>query len=329
MRRLLSYAALFTASLLCTIARAKQEELQLRRTIPMTGIEGRIDHLAFDAVHHRLFVCALGNNTLEVVDLDKGERIHSITSLNAPQGVAYVPESDCIFVANDEGGILKSFDAKSFQPVGESSFKDDADNVRYDHARKEILVGFGHGGLAIVNALNGKQLSAIKLAAHPEAFVLEKSGKRIFVNIPSSHNVAVIDRKREEIVTTWRTGAASGNFPIALDEENHRLLVGCRTPPKLIVLNTDSGELVTSIDISGDTDDISYDSKRHRIYAICGAGKIDVIDQADANTYRLRMRVDTAGGARTGLFVPEEDILFVAVPHRGSQQSEIRAYRVE
>jgi hypothetical protein len=116
---------------------------------------------------------------------------------------------------------------------------------------------------------------------------------------------------------------------MALDEANHRLFVGCRLPSKLIVLNTESGDVVAKIDISGDPDDLFYDSKRHRIYATSGAGKIDIIEQTDPNTYAASARVNTADGARTGLFVPERDTLFVAVPHRGSQKAEVRAYHVE
>jgi DNA-binding beta-propeller fold protein YncE len=329
MRCFLSRAASLTASFLCTIAQATEEKLQLKETIPLTGIEGRLDHFAFDAVEQRLFVCALGNNTVEVIDTTRGVRVHSITGLSAPQGVACVAEANRIFVADEEGGILKIFDGKSFHPLGELDFKDDADNIRYDHSTKEILVGFGSGGLAIVNALTGKQLGAIKLTAHPEAFILEQNGKRIFINVPNAHHVAVVDRDRPEVLTNWKTEAASGNFPIALDETNHRLFVGYRIPPKLIVLNADSGQPVTSIAISEDSDDIWYDSKRHRIYAICGAGKIDVIDQMNANNYRILTKIDTALGARTGLFVPEEDTLFVAVPHHGSQRAEIRVYQIK
>lgn len=312
-----------------TGANAEEKVFKLKQTIPLPGVEGRIDHLALDASGERLFVCALGNNTVEVLDLRKGERIHSITGLGAPQGIVYIPEFDRLFVANDKGGIFKIYDAKSFQTVGELNFKDDADNVRYDDATKKIYVGFGSGGIAVVNAPDGKQIGSIKLSAHPEAFELEKRGKRIFVNVPNSRHVAVIDRDKGEVVATWKTDLAFANFPMALDETNHRLFVGCRLPAKLVVLNTESGEIVAKIDISGDTDDVFYDGKRHRIYAICGAGKIDIIEQTNANTYKASAKVDTANGARTGLFVPERDTLFVAVPHRGSQQAEIRAYQIE
>src|SRR5213592_2476415 len=312
-----------------TAARAEEEAFRLEQTIRLPGVEGRIDHFALDPSGERLFVCALGNNTVEILDLRKGERIHSITGLGAPQGIAYIPELDRIYVANDKGGICKIYDGKSFQVVGELDFKDDADNVRYDHATKQIYVGFGSGGIAIVNAPDGKQIGSIKLSAHPEAFELEKNGKRIFVNVPNSRHVAVIDREKGEVVTTWKTDLAFGNFPMALDEANHRLFVGCRLPSKLVVLNTESGDIVAKIDISGDPDDLFYDSKRHRIYAICGAGKIDIIEQTDPNTYAASARANTADGARTGLFVSERDTLFVAVPHRGSQKAEVRAYHVE
>jgi DNA-binding beta-propeller fold protein YncE len=302
---------------------------KLKQTIPLPGVEGRIDHFAFDPAGERLFVCALGNNTAEVLDLHKGQRIHSITGLGAPQGIAYIPELDRIFVANDKGGICKMYDGKSFRPVGELNFKDDADNIRYDEATKKIYIGFGSGGIAIVSAPDGKQIASIKLSAHPEAFALEKQGKRIFVNVPDARHVAVIDREKGEVINNWGTDLALANFPMALDEANHRLFVGCRLPSRLVVLNTDSGDVVAKINISGDSDDVFYDSKRHRIYAICGAGKIDIIEQTDPKTYKALTKVDTANGARTGLFVPERDTLFVAVPHRGPQQAEIRSYQVE
>jgi len=303
--------------------------LKLQQTIALPGVEGRIDHFAFDAAGERLFICALGNNSVEVLDLRNGERIHSITGLGAPQGIAYIPELDRIFVANDKGGVCKIYDGKSFQKISELNFKDDADNVRYDDATKKIYVGFGSGGIAIVNAADGKQIGSIKLSAHPEAFELEKNGKRIFVNVPNSRHVAMIDREKGVVVATWKTDLAFGNFPMALDEANHRLFVGCRLPSKLVVLNTESSNIVAKIDISGDPDEVFYDSKRHCIYAICGAGKIDIIEQTDPDTYRISTKVDTAAGARTGLFVSKHDALFVAVPHRGSQKAEVRAYRVE
>jgi DNA-binding beta-propeller fold protein YncE len=328
-----SSKAVCRLALLCCCAAAtsnvQSAPLKLKQTSPLPGVEGRIDHFAADPSGQRLFVCALGNNSLEVIDLRNGERVHSITGLGAPQGVGYAPEVNRLIVANDKGGICKIYDGESFQTVGELNLEDDADNVRYDEARKKFYVGFGSGGIAVVNPVDGKQVGSIKLSAHPEAFQLERNGNRIFVNVPNSREVAVVDRDKSEVVARWKTDLAFANFPMALDETNHRLFVGCRLPSKLVVLNTDSGDVIAKIDISGDTDDVFYDSKRNRIYAICGAGKIDIIEQADPDTYKALTKVDTANGARTGFFFPERDTLFVALPHRGSQQAEIRCYQFE
>jgi DNA-binding beta-propeller fold protein YncE len=329
MKPFLPCGAILMALCGCTAALRDQKPLTLKQTIPLPGVEGRIDHFALDASGERLFVCALGNNTVEVIDLRKGERVNSITGLGSPQGIAYVPSLDRLFVANDKGGILKIYDGKSFQALGELRFEDDADNVRYDETSQKIYVGFGNGGIAIVNAPDGKQVSSIKLSAHPEAFQLEKKGSRIFVNVPNSRHVAVVDRDKGKVVARWKTDLAFANFPMALDETDHRLFVGCRLPSRLVVLNTDSGDVIAKTDISGDCDDLFYDTKRQRVYAICGAGKIDVIDQIDPNTYRVSTTIGTADGARTGFFVSERDVLFVAVPHRGSQQAELRCYQIE
>src|SRR5436189_4191595 len=194
-------AVLVTCCACVTAVKGEEKALKLKQTIPLPGVEGRIDHLALDSSAERLFVCALGNNTVEVLDLRKGERIHSITGLGAPQGIVYIPELDRLFAANDKGGIFKIYDAKSFQSVGEVNFKDDADNVRYDDATKKIYVGFGSGGIAIVNAPDGKQIGSIKLSGHPEAFALEQHANRIFVNVPNSRHVAVIDREKGEVIS--------------------------------------------------------------------------------------------------------------------------------
>ena len=297
-------ALVITIALGNCVATESDQPLHLTQTIALPGVEGRIDHLAFDAAGERLFVCALGNNSVEVIDLRKAERIYSIIGLGVPQGIAYIPQLDRLFIANDKGGIFKIYDARSLQQIGELNFKDDADNLRYDNATKKVYAGFGSGGLAVVSAPDGKQIGSIKLSAHPEAFELEKQGKRIFVNVPNAWQVAVVDRDKGEVVATWKTGWAFGNFPMALDEANHRLFIGCRLSSKLIVLNTDSGEVVT---------------------------KVDIIEQRDANTYKISANIDTAVGARTGLLEPERDSrgggTFLPQKRDGKITRAIRGYR--
>jgi DNA-binding beta-propeller fold protein YncE len=303
--------------------------LRLSYSLALPGVNGRIDHFAIDVPNERLFVCAIGNNSVEVIDLRKGERIHSINGLGNPQGAAYIPELGKLFVANDENGAVTIYDGKSFSRAGIVDLKDDADNVRYDAAAKRIYVGYGNGGIAVIDPDSGKEIRSIKLSGHPEAFVLENHGSRIFVNIPTVREVAVIDRDEGRVIATWRTGVASANFPMAFDETNHRLFVGCRSPAQLVVLDSDSGAILTPITIPSDPDDIFFDEKRHRLFAICGAGSIAVIDQISADTYKTRETIATSPGARTGLFVPELNSLFVAIPHYGSQNAEVRRYSTD
>src|SRR5207249_5685150 len=160
-------------------------------------------------------------------------------------------------------------------------------------------------------------------------FQLEKNGSRIFINLPRSKKIAVIDRKTKSVMTSWVTGGPQANFPMALDEINHRLIVVCRTPARMVVLDTSTGKVIASIPTVGDCDDVFYDEPRKRIYATGGEGAISVVQQQDADHYKEIAKIATVSGARTGLFSQELNRLFVAVRKQGSQSAEIRVYEVE
>jgi hypothetical protein len=319
-------AVAFALACLVGVAAAETAPLRLVQTIPLAHVEGRIDHMAVDVAGQRLFVAALGNNSLEVIDLHDGKRIRSISGLREPQGVAYVTEANQIYVACGGDGEVKVYDAKSFDLVTTLRDLDDADNARYDEAAKRVFVGYGGGALAIIDATTAKLVGDIKLAGHPESFQLEQKGNRIFVNVPTAKHVAVVDREKRSVIATWPLKGAAANFPMELDEANRRLFVGCRAPAALLVLDSNSGKEVADVAIDGDTDDVFCDVKRSRIYISCGADFIDVLDCDARPPYSVTDKIPTAGGARTSLFVPELNRLYVAVPHRGDQPAEIRIY---
>jgi YVTN family beta-propeller protein len=298
------------------------------QTIPLDGVEGRIDHFGLDAKGKRLFVSALGNNTVEVIDLSAGKVTQHITNLRAPQGIGFAPESNRLAVANDGDGSCRLYDGTSLQQTATGDLKDDADNVRYDKACHRFWVGYDEGGLAAIDPESGKQVADIKLDAHPESFQLETKGKRIFVNVPNAGYVGVVDRKSGTIIEKIPLKEASRNFPMALDEADHRLFIGCRSPTKLLVLDTETGKTVASADIVGDTDDLFYDAADKRIYVSGGEGRVTVISQTTADKYHVAGQVSTASGARTSFFVPETKMLYVAVPHRGEQKAELRVFSV-
>ena len=303
--------------------------LKLIETIPLQGVEGRIDHLAIDLKAQRLFVAALGNNTVEIVDLTAGKVTHSISGLDEPQGIVFVPEFNKIFVANGGNGICEIFDSDTFQKIGQLNLSGDADNIRYNAISKTVYVGYGNGGLSLIEASTNKVIGDIKLNGHPESFQLDLSDARILVNIPSANQIAVVDSQKQKVIATWLLTNAVANYPMALDENQHRLFVGTRFPAKLNIYDSQTGKQVAGLDSVGDADDIFYDTDHKEIFLIGGEGYVDLFSQEDADHYELATRVSTASGARTGLWVSELNQLYIAVPHRGSQEAEIRVYKLQ
>jgi DNA-binding beta-propeller fold protein YncE len=315
------------SSLTLYLCAQEPASLKLTKTIVLAGVKGRFDHFAIDAKGHRLLVAALGNNTLEIVDVAGGKRLKSISGLRKPTGVLFLSAQNQIGVANGDDGTFKLFDGASYELVKTIPSLDDADNLRLDANKESIYAGFGDGGIAVIDVETMKKTGSIKLAAHPESFQLQQQGNRIFVNVPDARQIAVIDREKQSATAFWPMEKFQANFPMALDEANKRLFVGCRKPARLLVLNTDNGNIVSDIAISGDTDDLFYDPALKRVYVACGEGFIDVVDQVDPGQYRARERIPTRNGARTSFFSPDLNELYLAVPQRGQQSAEIRVFR--
>ena len=299
--------------------------LRLEKTIEMPDVQGRIDHLSIDVKGERLFVAALGNNTLEIIDLRAGRRAKTIGQLKEPQGVRYVAETDRLYVANGGDGTVRIFHASSYALLKTVDFGDDADNLRYDPNHKKIYVGYGTGALGEIDS-EGNKVSDTKLDAHPESFQLENDSPRIYVNLPNSQKVVVVDREKHAVAATWGTGTSFANYPMALDENEHRLFVVTRHSAQLLVFDTKSGTIIQNLPAVGDCDDVFYDSKRRRIYASGGDGAISVFEQKDANHYTELARIPTVKGARTSFFSPELDRLFLAVRREGSQPAAIQVF---
>lgn len=316
---------LFTFAILG--AAQSNEPLRLQKTIPLPDVQGRIDHMSIDVKTHRLFIAALGNNTVEVIDTAQGKRIHSIPGLREPQGVLYLPDVNRLYVANGDDGTLRIFDGSSYELIKSIKLGDDADNVRFDADKKHVYVGYGSGALAVVNE-DGTKVAEISLDAHPESFQLEKKGPWLFVNLPKSRKVAIVDRTKGSVVTTWGTGGALSNYPMALDEDDHRLFIVCRLPARLLVLDTNTGKIIEKLPVIGDSDDVFYDRGGKQIYATGGEGGISVYQQEDADHYTEIAKLPTVKGARTSFFSPDLKQLFVAVRRQGSEPAAIRVYLV-
>ena len=296
-------------------------------SIPLTSVSGRIDHLTFDSKNQIVFIAALGNNTVEAVDLKNRKVIYSIKNLNEPQGIVFIPGSNSLFVANGGNGECDIFNAQSFEKISAIQLAGDADNVRYDSTAQRIYVGYGDGGIAVIDTNNFKLIGDIKLSGHPESFQIDNSAKKIYVNVPNERQIEVIDLKTNTVVDKWKMREATSNFPMSLDEPNHRLFVGCRHAAKLLVIDITSGKTISSLDIDRDVDDIFYDSESRQIYLSCGGGYIDIFKQTDANAYSYQGKISTYPGARTSFFIAGTNQLLIASPSGFNREARLLVFQ--
>jgi YVTN family beta-propeller protein len=300
--------------------------LRLEAKIPIGNVNGRIDHMAIDLARQRLFVAELGNNTVGVVDLNGHNVIRTMTGLKEPQGVAYLPATDTLYIANGGDGSVRQFRGPDYTAAGQIDLGDDADNIRLDIPANRIVVGYGSGGLAVIDAASSRKIADIPLSVHPEGFQLDPGSKRIFVNLPKAEAIAVVDGQSGKQIATWPTKIAGGNFPMALEQDAQHALVAFRNPAKLGAFSMEDGHLIASPDICGDADDLFVDAKRRRVYISCGEGFLDVLDSA-LGAYRRVARIATVAGARTSLFVPEMDRLMLAVRASGREAAAIWVFQ--
>lgn len=306
-------------------------EFPLVASIELPRVEGRIDHLAFDVANERLWIAALENGSLECIDARAAQYRGHCAWPKEPQGVAFVDGR--AWVADGERGELDAYESVDENteraPRTSVAIGVDADNVRYVSRSNVLVVGYGDGGLAIVDPRKAVVIARIPLAAHPESFQIAADGKRCWVNLPGARSIAVVDLEARSVLRSIRVEAAEKNYPMALVEADHRLIVGCRAPAKLLVFDIDSDALVAELPLSGDVDDVFVDTERGFVYAACGEGFVDVFEHVKSGEWKPRTKFATAAGARTCLFVPEQKRLFVAVPHRGTQRAEVRVFATE
>lgn len=299
--------------LLCGAASSANpgEPLQLEATIALPNVWGRIDHMAIDLRRRRLMIAELGNDSVDVVDLSAGKIVHRITGLSEPQGVGYSDQADLVLVANAGDGSVRLFHAGNLAPAGTIRLGEDADNVRVDRRSGLVVVGYGSGGLALIDPISRTKVAEIGLPAHPESFRIGSNGDRAFVNMPDARQIAVVDLKARRVLGHWITDDLGANFPMAMDSAAGLLAVAFRSPPTLAMFDYGSGKLRSRAATCRDADDVFFDEQRQRIYVTCGSGEVAVFQFAGGSIRPLHS-VATSPGARTSLFVPELDRLFVA-----------------
>jgi DNA-binding beta-propeller fold protein YncE len=308
-------------------ATAKAPALQLIQTVDLKGPAGRLDHLALDANHGWLFVANMANSSLDVVDLKAGKLVRQIPGQKGIQGIAYAADLDRIFVGNGVGAACNVFDGKDFKLL-KSMPLEDADNVRYQPKTHRVYGAHAEKALAVIDARTSRLRKDIKLPGQPEAFQLETARPRLYLNIPSVSGVVVISTKKNKILRRYTLKGSGANYPLALDEANCRVFVGCRKNPAVLVLDCNSGKQVASVPIPGDVDDLFFDAQRKRLYASCGEGSVAVLRQKGKNRYELLEKVPAPKGTRTCLYDAAMGRLYLVVPRQPNKEGpEIRVYQ--
>jgi DNA-binding beta-propeller fold protein YncE len=333
--RVLSAALLFaflsTAGALAqTPSNDEFAPLVLVRIIPMADVQGRFDHMGVDPETNRVFAAVYGNDSVEVLDVARARRIESLHGgFIKPQMALYIPELNRLVVSNEGDGACKVFDGETYKLLETVKYPEDADQLRYDPATRQVFVGYGDGAIGSFDPMTGKRDGGdFELGAHPESFQLEEKGTRIYVNLASISQIAVIDRKTRKI-EKWKLEEAGTNFPMALDEADRRLFVAARRPARLLVLDMDTGKEIASLPGAADTDDMWFDAVRKRIYVPSGEGFIFVYQQINPNRYARIAKIPSAIGARTSLYygqVGKHNSLYLAVPGRANRGAELWIY---
>ncbi|HKW62745.1 MAG TPA: hypothetical protein VJN89_09395 [Candidatus Acidoferrum sp.] len=315
-----------------------KEPLKLVVTIPLPGLkDGDFDHFAPDVEGHRLFLTDEENDKVDVLDTATNTRIHTIEDAKAPHAILYRKDLKKLFVVEGNASAVRVYDSDTYKALGEIKVSIDADSITYDPATHYLYVVNGgreahtpYSLISIIDTNASTKLRDIKVESnHVEAIVLEKSSPRMFCNITGQNAVGVLDRNKGAFLATWPLPPGDkSNVAMAFDEENHRLFVATRNPGKLIVLNSDSGRVVSELPAVGMIDDAAFDARNKRIY-LAGDGYLDVFQQQDADHYSLLGRVQGSFRAKTGILVPELNRYYLAVPHHEGKDAEVRVYDIQ
>jgi DNA-binding beta-propeller fold protein YncE len=328
--------------------------LELKSRIPLAKVQGRIDHTSVDLMGQRLFVAAYDNKTLEVIDVQAGKQVHTIANLDNPQQTYFDAPTNHLFVSSSGDGTVKVFDGTTFALLETTKLASDADNMRFDARNKHVVVaccgekflngqvargqGLKDGALVIFDTA-GKKVGQIETDGHPESLAVEKNGTRVFTNVPDKKEIVVGDLGNYNVSAHWALPGCE-NYPMAFDEDHHRVFVMCRAAGNVTALDSDSGKQVAVIPLtpSATSDDMFYDASKGRIYVLssitqtgntAGQGCIEVLQQKDPDHYEKVETIQSGLASRTGLFVPEWNKLFVQSRAGGAGSEEFLVYETK
>lgn len=329
---------LFIGALLPASPAPAQSYSQFKVPLPMIqrsvipNIEGRMGRLAMDPKSGLLYVAAMRDGTLQVMDKAAMKVAQVVPDLPEPQGVLFLNEQRRLVVSCGDGGvrILKVDDEGKLSPDREVRLGGEADVMRYDPQSKRFWVVHGKF-VSSVDPLSGEKSKPITLPAMSEGLAVEENGPRVFVTAANEGKVFVVDKAKNEIVSTWEIKDLTGTSPLAIDEPGQRLFVVTRNPGRVVVLDISEagkGKELARMEIGEDADDAWWDAVGKRLYVSCGGGggEVAMIMQDGKDSYKTEHRITTATGCRTSLLIPSQRRYIVIAPKSGDTPTFIFIY---
>jgi len=289
-----------------------------------------------DVKGKRLFVAGLENGSVEVVDLQAGKRVRSIPGFQKPQGIAYVESLNKVFVASGDDGMLRVFRGDTLELLDSIKLDLGPNRVVYDPHTELLYVGYGgkdagkdYGQVGVIDAKTDKHVGDIKVDGHPGELLLNQSGKTLFVFVSATSKVQVVDTNKREVMSTWRV-SSQRNGDGAFDERTHRLFIGTRTPPRMLVVDSQTGKEIANLATVEGMDGVYFDAVHKRISVSGGrgfdAGYVFCYQQKDSDHYETIGKISTRPGAGTSFWSPELNRYYVAGPAHDNEQAAILVF---
>jgi len=261
------------------------------------GGEGGWDILTVDPAANRLYLSHA--TKIVVVDLAKNAVIAEINDTPGVHAFVAVPELQRGFSSNGKEAKASVVDLKTLQTLSKIDTGPNPDAVVYEPKRREVYV-FNHTGnsCTVIDAKSSSVVTTIQLGGSPEFAAVDEAAGRIYCNIEDKSEVAVIDTSKHEVVARWPVAPGEEPSGIALDARHHRLFSSCHNH-MMLMLDTDTGKVVTNVPIGAGVDGCAFDDSTQLAFASCGDGTTTIAKEDAAKKLAVVQVLKTERGART------------------------------
>lgn len=277
-------------------AQNQKSDYKLARSIQLTE-DGGWDYLSVDEANQKLYVSH--SSQVNVVDLKKGAQIAVIPSTDGVHGIAIANDLNKAFISCGRDSSVSVVDLGTFKLVAKiTGTGKNPDAILYDPFSKKVFTFNGRSSNAtVIDAVTFKVITNIPLSGKPEFSQTDGKGK-IFVNIEDKSCIAVINSVTLKVENVWSIAPGEEPSGLALDNETHRLFSVCGNK-LMVVTDAQTGKVVTTLPIGDRCDGVAFDPEKKLVYSSNGEGTITVVQEVNANTFKVIETIQTLPGART------------------------------